>query len=287
MRRIYPIIGVLACLFITVSAMATQGSVQPVTITFDPDSLIQAYPSVDQTGEYKDVQLDARRLHQPWATQWYETFTNRNPAYVKSQPDSYNTYMNWRDSLGAGEGIACFNTWYLGNDAVRSWGETIVMKPGTDVTATTANGWNYRIIDNPYALNGKSVQWWTTDSSKYINISSKTDSFSLTAELYWDNNANGWDASDIAVVAGDNVRFWLGNINGDEQDFYINNIDPLHYDGAIYGTGVNTLGSGFEAALNVTAATPVPLPSAVWPGLAMLGALLAGHLFRRYRISRP
>lgn len=264
-----------------------------VTIRFDPDLLIQAYPSAAGTnvaGGRKVDQVDARRLHQPWATApLHETFYN--PAAPQTQPDNYNTYMNWRDSLGAGEGIAMFNSWFLDNSIVRSWGETVVIKPGTTVTGTAANGWNVRVIDKPYGLEGASVQWWTTDSSKYINTLSDIGEFSITADLYWDTNANGWDATDTAVAIGDSVRFWAGNLNGDDPEFYRSDTQALYFDNlgwgtrspnaggpfsALYSTGSGDQGSGFESAIT---STVVPIPGAILLGL--LGLSVAGIKLRK------
>jgi hypothetical protein len=269
--------------------MALSVSVQAVTITFDPDVLIQAAPSAagtDAAGERKVDQIDARRMHQPWGTV-YETFYN--PASPQVQPDSYNTYMNWRDSLGEGEGVAMFNSWFLDNSNVRSWGEVVVIKPGTMVTGTTADGWNLRVIDSPYGLGGSSIQWWTTDSSKYINTISNIGQFSITADLYWDLDADGWDVDDVAVEAGDSVRFWAGCLNGDDPEFYLSDTQALYFDNqgwgtranaaspfsAIYATGANTpLGSGLEAALTVTA---IPEPAT----MLLLG--LGGLFLRKIR----
>lgn len=262
-----------------------------VTIVFDPDSLIQSYPAAagsDVAGGQKVDQLDARRLHQQWASTFYETF--HNPDDPHAQPDDYNTYMNWRDSLGANEGIAMFNSWFLDNGAARSWGEAVVVKPGTTVTGTAASGWNVRVIENPYSYGGASVQWWTLDSSKYINTLSDIGEFSITAELYWDTNQNGWDDTDTPVVAGDLVRFWAGNLNGDDAEFYRDDTEAVYFDAsgwgsrpssvtpsdAVYSFPTGGQGSGFEAALT---ATVVPVPGAVL--LGVLGLSAAGMRLRR------
>ncbi len=267
-----------------------------VTIRFDPDDLIQAYPSsagTDVAGGRKIDQTNARRLHQPWATDpLHETFYN--PDAPQNQPDNYNTYMNWRDSLGAEEGIAMFNSWFLDNGAARSWGEAVVVKPSTLVTGTAATGWNVRVIEEPYGHGGSSVQWWTTEPSNRINTVSDIGQFSVTADLYWDTNQNGWDETDAGVSVGDTVRFWAGNLNGDDSAFYRSDTQALYFDelgwgtrspnaggpfSAIYSTGAGDQGSGFEAALEATA-QPVPVPGAVL--LGMLGLTVAGVKLRKY-----
>jgi hypothetical protein len=277
---------------ITVAVVLACGVAQAdLTLTFDPDVLIQSSPASagasDVAGQNKATQLDARRLHQPWETV-YETFYN--PAGPKPQPNSYNTYMNWRDSLGAGEGIAMFNSWFLDQSNVRTWGETVVIKPGTVVTGTAADGWNVRVIDQPYGLGGASVQWWTTDPTKYINTLSNIGEFSITADLYWDVDGDGYDEHDTPVAVGDSVRFWAGNLNGDDPEFYRSDTQALYFDdlgwgtrldaadpfSSIAATAANTpLGSGFEAALTVTV---VPVPGAV-----LLGVLGLGYAGKRLR----
>ena len=278
---------------VLVAVLNTTVQAELVTIRFDPDDLIQAYPSTygeNEEGGLKVDQLDARRIHQSWATTYYETFYN--PADPHPQPANYNTYMNWRDSLGEGEGIAMFNSWFLNNGASQTWGETVVVKSATTVTGTAADGWNVRIIEDPYGLGGASVQWWTTDSSKYINSISDIGEFSISAELYWDLNANGWDESDTPVVVGDSVRFWVGNLNDDDSEFYRSDTQALYFDdlgwgtrwptasgpfSAIYGLSAGDYGSGFEAALT---ATVVPVPAAVILGILGLGAV--GLKLRRF-----
>jgi len=266
-----------------------------VTIQFDPDDLIQAYPGAagtDAPGGRKVDQVDARRLHQPWATTpLHETFYN--PAAPMPQPEAYNTYMNWRDSLGANEGIAMFNSWFLNNGAAQSWGETVVVKPGTMVTGTAADGWNLRVIVDPYGLGGACVQWWTLDPAKYINTLSDIGQFSITADLYWDLTGDGWDAADTPVAPGDVVRFWAGCLNGDDPEFYRDDTQALYFDdqgwgtrlanaggpfGAMYSTGAGDQGSGFEAALSSTAVL-VPVPAAALLGL--LGLTVAGVRLRK------
>ncbi|MHB1034564.1 MAG: hypothetical protein ACYC35_25680 [Pirellulales bacterium] len=294
MRRFAVVAGAALLVVVCLSCAQAQAS---VTLTFDPDALIQAYPTTagtsDVAGQNKVTQTDARRLHQPWGTV-YETFYN--PASPQPQPNSYNTYMNWRDSFGVGEGIAVFNSWFMDNGAARSWGETVVVKPETPVTGTAADGWNVTIVDDPYGLGGASVQWWTTDLTKRINATSSIGDFSITADLYWDNNANGWDASDPAVVAGQEVRFWAGNLNGDDPGYYRTDTQALYFDdlgwgsaspanggpfSALYSSGAGNQGSGFEAALSAIATVPEPSTLVIWSVLGTLGIALGWWRKRR------
>ncbi|MBN1806658.1 MAG: hypothetical protein JW837_15525 [Sedimentisphaerales bacterium] len=261
-----------------------------VVLTFDPDDIIQQYPA-DSTGQ-KATQEDARRVHDDWGNPYYGTFSD----YMQSghtQPEDYNTYMNWRESLGAGEGIAMFNSWFYDNPRARSWGEAVVVKPGTTVIGTAADGWNVRIIVDPYSYGGGSVQWWTTDPSKYINTLSDIGEFSITADLYWDTGVEGWDEDDVPVQFGELVRFWVGGLNGDDPDYYMDGIQALYFDdkgwgeledgcdpfSATYGYSAKDYGSGFEAALEVTA---VPVPGAVLLGSIGLG--FAGWICKRKKL---
>ena len=173
------------CLVMSLLLAITATAGKAVTFRFDPDDLIQLYPASagysDVQGENKATQPNARRVHQPWGTV-YETFYN--PANPQPQPKSYNTYMNWRDSLGPGEGISAFNIWMLDKPAGRSWGEKVVWNPsGPKPTATAdADGkWNVEVIENPWGP-GWLVQWWTDNSDNYIRIS--TYNFFLPAKAY-------------------------------------------------------------------------------------------------------
>ena len=264
----------LAMMLIAASIVLAAGGVTQaavVTLVFDPNDLIDLYPASagdeDVAGENKATQENARRVHATWTSPIYETF--HNPADPQTQPDSYNTYRNWRDGLtGESEGIAMFNNWFLGWSGARTWGEKWVAKTDAPISATAADGWNWREIREPYrAEEGACIQWWTTNSAKYIrNGGADIGSFSVTVDLYEDTNENGmWDENDADVNPTDVIRMWVGNLNGDDAPLYRDDTQAVYFDdqgwgsltpaaapfGADYSTGAGDYGSGFEGVLTI------------------------------------
>jgi hypothetical protein len=268
--------------------LAVAGTAQAVTLVFDPNDILDLYPTqagvANVSGDSKATQEDARRFHATWGSTYYETFFN--PVNPHAQPADYNAYLSWRNSLDTpGEGIACFNTWFLNNSPAGSWGETVVTKPGTSVSATAASGWAYSFITNPYGLGGTSVQWYTLDSAEYLRPTdlggANIGEFSITIDLYHDLTGNGWSADDTPVLPGESIRFWLGGINGDDPEFYRTDTLALYFDGANNGGGAGQAGSGFEAAMQATA-LPVPEPITM-AGLMMGVGGVVGYVRRRAR----
>lgn len=55
-------------------------------------------------------------------------------------------YLQWRDTGGGY--ITAFNIWLADNPRARGWGETLVIKPYTGLTATAAPGWSVGVSTN-------------------------------------------------------------------------------------------------------------------------------------------
>jgi hypothetical protein len=287
MKRLLAVLAA-CCMLLAASVTA-----QSLVCKFDPDDLIQLYPASagdeNKDGENKATQPNARRTHQPWATNVYETFYN--PTAPKTQPNSYNTYMNWRDSLGEGEGISAFNIWLLDNPNARSWGEETVWDPFGPAPIGTADAdgkWNVQTIANPWGA-GWLVQWWTDDPANYINTISDIGEFSFCGTIYYDTDEDGYDASDPEVVAGDDVRIWFGALNWTDADG--TQEWSLHFDDEGWGVrtpndggpwsaalvGAEGYGSGYEGVLDIEA---IPEPATMLLlGFGLLG--LAGQGIRR------
>jgi hypothetical protein len=303
MKKLAMLCVLVGCVF----ASTSPAKAGVVTLSFDPNDLIDLYPAdlAQVKGRGKALQLNPRRVHETYKSTYYGTF-NDNMQTGHTQPSDYNTYMNWRDGLtGENEGIATFNNWFLGYTGAGTWGETWVVKPGTVASGVSDVGWNWRVITDPYSpTDGSCIQWWTTDPTKYIrNGGMDIGDFSVTVDLYEDTNGdNHWDAGDADVNPGDTIRMWLGDLNGDDAPYYRNDTQAIYFDDqswgsrsgdpaftAIYSTGANSpIGSGFEGVLTVTAqavselAVPEPATMTLW-GLGSLGLLFWMVRTRKWR----
>ncbi|MBN1806657.1 MAG: hypothetical protein JW837_15520 [Sedimentisphaerales bacterium] len=167
-------------------------------------------------------------------------------------------YLNWRDNDGGY--ITQFNIWLADNPRARGWGETLVIKPNTGLTATAADGWSVEVSTNEwhsdlyYAI-------WTADDIAYALKDGGPDigDFSFSATLYVDENENGWDETDPLAILGEDYNIWFGG--------YVGSDDFTPEEEALL----------FQGTLEIT---PVPVPGAVL--LGMLGLGVAGMKLRKF-----
>lgn len=261
-----------------VLAVGTSAHTAVLTFEFDPNDLLDLYPTDHSVS--KTTQTDARRVHETWGSNFYNTF-NDYMAAGHTQPTDYNTYRNWRDGLGENEGLGSFSTWLHGDPAARAWGETLIADPSKPMSATAASGWNVTILDNPWDTGygaGYIAVWWTTDPTKYLRPGgADIGMFTFTADVYVDSNADNNIAGDQHAQGGVPYRIWFADTwmnQGDEG------LRALVFDNQGWGTlepndgtfASATAGdSALEAVLDV-AGMPVPEPV----GLGLVGlALLA------------
>lgn len=196
-----------------------------IVFDFNPNEMMERYPPTwgDGTspGQTKADQPDARRFIDRDGADTilgtYETYDGES---------DYNTYMAWRASLGAGEGINAFSLWPARWSAMTSFGQDIYLEDyaaGSDdaVSASAGNGW-YAAVEqtawNPI------YYWWTDDPTKYIRPGSPdlgTFCFSgICEDLAGDPIVPGEDYRMMLWVYGEEMTFAAGDVD-DEFNFIV------------------------------------------------------------------
>lgn len=169
-------------------------------------------------------------------------------------------YLKWRDTDGGY--ITGFNIWLADNPRARGWGESLVIKPNTGLTATAADGWSVEVSTNAWHSDLYYAEWTADDVASALRIGGPDiGDFSFSATLYVDENQNGWDATDPLAVLGQDYTIWFGG-------YGVGTDSVLHTSGDIL----------FQGTLDIA---PVPVPGAVL--LSMLGLSVASAKLCRKR----
>ena len=223
-----------------------------ITFQFSPNELINLYST--STSNTRAVQDNPRLLLQnnfPIGT----TFSD-----FGNQPSYFNTYENWLEGLGDGEGIRAFST-FISTSPLTGWNQTLVRdgSNGTDetgISATVAGGWNWGIA---YVGDVAVVQWFTDDPALYLRPGGvNLGVFSFSME---DTNAQ----------IGQDYRVWFGTqtMYFDNQGWGNRTPAASPYD------EFDTAGTGWQGVLTVSA---VPEPATL--SILLIGLLSISKLGR-------
>ncbi len=269
------IILTVAAIGVLVAAASVQAA---VTFKFDPNDLIELWeggaPNPDLGVDPSDY---PRSIYDPGVSQGYTAYTgigSWNTAGTESTLDKNIgiDFNAWRNDNGGF--ITSFNIWLADNPRARGWGETLVIKPNTGLSATADAGglWQVEVSTNEWHSDLYYAQWWTEGPANAIKIGG-TDigEFSFSATLYVDANENGWDETDPLAEIGEDYTIWFGGYGVGDDDF--------GYEHEYYGTSAN--GLMYQGTLDITA-IPEPGTMIVWGLLAAAGWLGMG-VWRRGR----
>ena len=274
---------ILAAVGLILGVSGTAGAA--VTFNFDPNDLLDLY-GTDYTQE-KEVQPNPRRLraggYDP--NMRFDTFLQSSYAGDPDvQPEEYNTYLNWLDSLGAQEGITRFNMWCADAVPARSWGEVLVSKPGSSMSATATDGWSVEVEENEWYPTIPMAVWQLDDVVGLDKVlrpgGADIGLFSFSGDLYVDATGDGWDAGDSPAVLGQDYRIWFGSGNMIYDNAGWGTRAPAYYDSSS-GLAFED-GHVWEGVLELTA-VPEPASVLVWCLLGA-GSWLGMRVWRRRRI---
>jgi hypothetical protein len=261
MKKLITVCAVMTML-LSIGGVAQAG----LTYKFNPNDLIDLYDKGPPLGT-----PDPANPRSIWAGgedpyPAYTSITAWNTAGYGSAMDNAieADYLKWRDDDGGY--IVYFNIWLADNPRARGWGETLVIKPNTGLTATAADGWSVEVSTNEWHTDLYYAIWQADSLDNALRIGGPDiGGFSFTANLYVDENENGWDPSDPLAVAGTDYTIWFGA--------YGAGTDTIPYD----DENINLL---FQGTLDI--APVIPVPGAIL--LGSIGVGIVGWLKRRRTI---
>jgi hypothetical protein len=268
MKKLITICAVIG-LIVAVSGTAQASQ----TYRFNPNDLIDLWaagaPNPDNA---VDPSPYPRSIYDPGVSQGYSAYTGIgawNTAGTGSTLDTNigNDFNAWRNVNGGF--ITAFNIWLADNPRARGWGETLVIKPNTGLSATADAGglWDVEVSTNAWHSDLYYAEWAVKDVANALKIGgSDIGDFSFSATLYVDIDEDGWDETDPLAVLGEDYTIWFGGYGVGDNSFA--------YGAEYYGTSAN--GLMYQGTLDITA---IPAQSAIL--LGAIGVGLVGWLRRR------
>jgi hypothetical protein len=260
------------------------GNAAPVVFSFDPNDLMDVFPSSVAAGVNKNGP-DSRGLLGTGGDLSTLATTYTNPSgfgAASAQPDGYNAYRNWLDGLGANEGIMTFNIFMRGDFAnVAAWGQTLKMAgdpvANSNLSGTAGGGWTVTTGQFSDPSWGYFVQWSAPDLASALRPGGLDfPTFSFTADVVVDPDGAGGGA-DGAVILGNTYTVWFGagnNPGAHAVEFDENGWGTLPSSIGPWAAGDTTQWNG---TLELTAAVPEP---STW-ALTAAGFALVGLVRKR------
>lgn len=269
--------------FLVFDAGIFAGQAAPITFTFDPNDLIDVFPSSVAAGVNKNGPNSRGLLGTGGDLSTLAT-TYTNPSgfgAASSQPDGYNAYRNWLDSLGTNEGITTFNIFMRGDFAnVAAWGQTLKMAgdpvTNNNLSGTAGGGWTVTTGQFSTPEWGYFVQWSAPDLASALRPGGMDlPTFSFTADIVVDPDGAG-GAADVEAILGDTYTVWFGAGNNPGSH-------AVEFDGNGWGSlpsSIGPLAAGDSTQWNGTLQmTAVPEPSTM--ALAAAGLAVVGLVRKR------
>ena len=264
--------------------------------TFDPNVILDSYaPTVGDN-------VTVTRANQPEARRLYGIGPNGNVStYNRGEGGQaeYNTYANWTQSMGAGEGLRAFELWLAPSFSyTTSFGDTLGFAPQfTDnhpavqnnavVSVHGADGWIGEVkYDGPY---GPIIYWHTNDPTKYLRPGGATIGnfgFSADTAVYNDTTYTG------EVTDNTKYRVFFWSMAADQQDAGFQNGGDIVADDIGFGTTGPNLGTfnlnttaGWQlyASTDITSVVPEPITMSL-VGMGIFG--LGGYIRRRAKVAK-
>jgi len=243
-----------------------------LTYVFNPNNLIDLW-AAGAPNPAMNPSASPRSIYDPGVSQGYTAYTgigNWNTAGTGSALDTAigSDFNAWRNSNGGF--LTAFNIWLADNPRARGWGETLVIKPNTGLSATADAGglWDVEVSTNAWHSDLYYAEWTVKNVADALKIGgSDIGDFSFSATLYVDIDKDGWDDADPLAVLGTDYTIWFGGYGVGDTSFA--------YGAEYYGTSAN--GLLYQGTLDIT---PVPVPGAILLGL--LGLSAAGIKLRKF-----
>lgn len=238
------------------AGIAGVAAADPVTFVFRPNDFMERYPPTwgdgVSPGQTKADQPDARRfIDRDGAGATLGTYETYDGA------SDYATWLNWRNSLGPGEGIRAFSVWPARWTAMTSFGQDLYLVnynagSGDATGAWAPAGWHAEVEQTAW---NPIWYFWTDDPAMYIRPGGPD-----LGVFSFSGNCLDLAFQPVEVGADYRVMFW---VYGDEMVFAGGSVDDE-----------------FNFIANVTA---VPEPAAIW--LLAVGIAALAIVVRRRRGS--